>query len=269
MRRWNLWLAGAALTTLVFAVASAAQVRVEVPAASGQINVKFSERADEGQADRLRDLAARLKPISDQLDNLDQIDIVVIHSEREFERDLGGTAEGRQAAVSYVRGILFLSPLSWQRNPTDEALEYEMEEALVRYVTTRLAGGNRLPDWLVDGLVRVLTKRPAAPATAEGVAQRAPLLLAQFDADDPNVGYWAVRYLVEARGGLTAIRQLLRLTSQRPDTFVENLQLVYGVPVGELERDWRGWLERLVEEDKRRREGGVQEGPLIKEQNRD
>jgi hypothetical protein len=268
MRRWNVLLAGAALTTLVF-VPAAAQVRVEVPAASGQINVKFSERADEGQADRLRDLAARLKPIADQLENLDRIDIVIIHSEREFKRDLGGTGEGRLAAVSYVRGILFFSPLSWQRNPTDEALEYEMEEALVRYVANRMAGGNRLPDWLTDGLVRVLAKRPAAPATAELVAQRAPLLLAQFDADDPNVGYWAVRYLVEARGGLTAIRQLLRLTSQRPDTFVENLQLVYGVPVGELEGDWRGWLERLVEEDKRRREGGVQEGPLIKQQNRD
>jgi hypothetical protein len=50
---------------------------------------------------------------------------------------------------------------------------------------------------------------------------------------------------------------------------VENLQLVYGVSVGELERDWRNWLERVVEEEKRRREGGVREGPLIRDENPD
>lgn len=258
---------GAMLLLLGLPLAGAAQVRVEVPAARGQINVKFGEKSDEGQADRLRDLAARLKPISDQLDNLNQIDIVVVHNQRELEQRLGGEAHAQLSAVSYVHGILFLSPIAWERNPTDEAIEYELEEALVRYTTVRLVGGNRIPQWLEDGLVRVLARRPASPPTADLVARRAQLLLSQFRDDDPNVGYWAVKYLIDARGGLTPIRQLLRLTSQRPDSFVENLQLVYGVPVGELEADWRAWLDRVVEEDKRQREGGVKEGPLIKDQN--
>jgi len=105
-----------------------------------------------------------------------------------------------------------------------------------------------------------------APIAADA---RADLLLAQFEQQDPTVGHWAVRYLVDDRGGLTPLRQLLRLVSQRPDTFVENLQLVYGVSVGELERAWRAWLERLVAEDKRQREGGVREGPLIRDRDRD
>jgi hypothetical protein len=158
--------------------ALAAQVRVEVPAASGRINVKFTESSDEGQADRLMELATRLKPISDQLDNLSDIDMVIVHSQRELDQRLGGEAEGRLVGVSYVHGILFLSPISWERNPTDEALEHEMEEALVRYTATRMAGGNRMPDWLEEGLVRVLARRPAAPATAELVARQADLLLA-------------------------------------------------------------------------------------------
>lgn len=254
---------------LVLPLVMAAQVRVEVPAVSGRINVRFSESSDEGQADRLRELAARLKPISDQLDSLSDVDLVVVHSRRELEQRLGAGSEGRLVGISYVHGILFLSPVSWERNPTDDALEYEMEEALVRYAVTRMAGGNRVPDWLEEGLVRNLARRPSAPATAEEVARRADLLLAEYETTDPHVGFWAVRYLLDARGGLTFIRQLLRLTGQRPDTFVENLQLVYGVPVGELERDWRNWLERVVEEEKRRQEGGVREGPLIRDPNPD
>jgi hypothetical protein len=257
------------ILVVIVPLALAAQVRVQVPATSGRINVKFSEPSDEGQADRLRELAARLKPVSDQLDSLSDVDLVIVHSQRELDQRLGGSAEGRLVGISYVHGILFLSPISWERNPTDEALEHEMEEALVRYTVTRMAGGNRVPDWLEEGLVRVLARRPAAPATAELVARKADLLMAEFEAVDPTVGFWAVRYLLEARGGLTSIRQLLRLVSQRPDTFVENLQLVYGVSVGTLERDWRNWLERMVEEEKRRREGGVREGPLIRDENPD
>src|SRR3970282_270532 len=99
-----------------------------------------------------------------------------------------------------------------------------MEQALVRYAAVELAGGNPLPDWLESGLVSVLTRRPFAGATAEAAAQRAPLLLTRFEADDPAVGYWAVRYLVEVRGGLTSIRQLLRLMAQRPHRRGENLR---------------------------------------------
>jgi len=265
----NSWLIGTAIVVFLLPPGLAAQVRVEVPAASGRINVRFSESSDEGQADRLRELAARLKPISDQLDALSDIDLVVVHSRRELEQRLGADSEGRLVGISYVHGILFLSPVSWERNPTDDALEYEMEEALVRYTVARMAGGNRVPDWLEEGLVRTLARRPSAPATAEMVSRRAALLLAEFEAADPHIGFWAVRYLMDARGGLTSIRQLLRLAAQRPDTFVENLQLVYGVPVGELERDWRNWLERVVAEEKRRQEGGVREGPLIRDPNPD
>ena len=186
----------------------------------------------------------------------------MVRSPRELEQRLG--VEGALSGVSYVHGILFLSPLAWQVNPTDEALEQEMAVALVRYTITRLAGGNRIPEWLEDGLVSVLTRRPFSPASAEGIVRRAPLLLAQLDTDDPAVGYWAVRYFVEARGGLSELRQVLRLVAQRPDSFIENLQLATGVPVGELERDWRAWLGRQIDEERRKREGGVREGPLIR-----
>lgn len=253
------------LVLVLLATDLTGQVRVEVAAARGQINVTYTEPSDEGQAARLRDLAARLKPVADQVENLDRIDIVIVHSPRELAQRLGTEDERALSGVSYVHGILFLSPLTWQRTPTSEALEQEMKEALIRYAALHLAGGTPLPDWLEEGLVSILTQRPFAPATAELVTKRAELLLAEAVADDPAVGYWAVRYLVEARGGLTRLRQLLRLTAQRPDTFRENLQLVYGVRVGELERDWRRWLTQLLEEEKRRRKQGVREGPLVRD----
>lgn len=265
--RMRVWVGAGLLAAVALGVSG--QMRVELPAPSGRVNVTFTEPSDEGQADRLRDLAVRLKPIADQLERFDQIDVVVVHSQRELDQRLGPGQAGALTGVSYVHGILFLSPLTWQRNPTDEALDHEMQEALARYAVVRLAGGNRVPEWLEEGLVSVLTRRPVAPMTAEQVARRADLLLAQFEAADPAVGHWAVRYLIDERGGLTSLRQLLRLVSQRPDTFVENLQLVYGVSVGELERSWRAWLERLVAEDKRLREGGVREGPLIRDPNPD
>lgn len=264
--RTHLPAGGALLLGCVLANLSA-QIRVEVPAPSGRINITYTEPADEGQADRLRDLAVRLKPVADQLASLDQIDIVLVHSQRELDQRLG--REGALSGVSYVHGILFLSPLTWERNPTDEALEHEMREALVRYTVVRLAGGNHVPNWLEEGLVSVLTRRPVAPATAELVARRAPLLLTQFETQDPAVGHWAVRYLTEARGDLDSLRQLLSLIAQRPDTFIENLQLVFATSVGELERGWRDWLQQQVEEEKRRRQGGVREGPLIKDRDPD
>lgn len=263
MRRRHLlsaaFLAAAGAATLI------AQVRVEPAPTSGQIHVTYTEPSDQGQAERLRELAARLKPVADSLNDLDRIEIVIVHSQRELDQRLGTSATGALSGVSYVHGILFLSPVAWQRNPTQEALEHEMEDALVRYAALRLAGGNPLPDWLDQGLVSVLAKRPFAPASAEVVVQRGPLLLVQRQADDPAIGYWAVRYLVEARGGLTPLRQLLSLLAQRPDSFVENLQLVYGVPAGELERDWRRWLAEQIEADKKKREGGPREGPLVKD----
>ncbi len=254
----------AALITLwILPVALPAQVRVEVPPAA-KINVTYTEPADAGQADRLREVAARVKGPADQLDPLNEISLVIVHTQRELDQRLGSEAEGRLAGVSYVHGILFLSPNTWTRNPTGEAIDHEMQEALVRYNVLRLAGGNRIPFWLEDGLASLLGKRPFAPASAELVAQRGPLLLVRFEPDDPAVGYWAVRYLTEQRGGLTSVRQLLRLSAQRPDSFVENLQLTYGVSVGELEREWRKWLQALVDADKRQRETGVKEGPLVR-----
>ncbi len=242
----------------------AAQVRIETTPGA-RVNVTYTEPSDEAQAERLRELVARVKGAADQLEPLGDIPILIVHSPRELDQRIGPEAEGQLSAVSYVHGVLFVSPSSWTRNPTAEAMELEMRQALIRYNVLRLAGGNRVPFWLEDGLVSALTQRPFAVPTGEGVAQRAPLLLARYEPDAPEVGYWAVRYLVEERGGLTPVRQLLRLTAQRPDSFVENLQLTYGVPAGELERQWRGWLTNLVEADKRQRQTGVREGPLVKD----
>ena len=61
-------------------------------------------------------------------------------------------------------------------------------------------------------------------------------------------------------------KEITRLGAQRPDNFLENLRLVYGVPVGTLERDWRAWLRQVVEEAGKG-EGRVREGPLIKDRN--
>jgi hypothetical protein len=153
--------------------------------------------------------------------------------------------------------VLFLSPLTWPTNPTDDALEAEMEAAVVRHALLRLSGGHRLPAWLDAGLVSFLTHQQFAPTTANLVAQRAEMLLGEWDASDPAAGYWAVRYLVEERGGLENLQRVLRATAQRPDMFFNNMVLVYNTPVGQLERDWRGWLDAFVEEDRRQREGGV------------
>lgn len=240
-----------------------AQVRVEVPAPSGSVNVTFTDPADQGPAERLRDLVLRLKPLADQLHDVQHIELTLIRSQRELDLRLGSQRAGALSGVSYVHGILFLSPVNWQGNPTEEAIEHEVKQAMVRYAANRLAGGHQLPEWLEEGLVSVLTKRTFPSATAELVAGSAALLLAQRQADDPAAGYWAVRYLVEARGGLGPVRQLLRLVAQRPDNFLENLQLVYGAPVGTLESEWRSWLRNLVEEA-RKGEGRVRQGPVIK-----
>lgn len=237
-----------------------AQVREIVPAPSGEVNITFTHPDDQGQAERLRDMTFRVKPPADQLEKLEKINIVLLHSQRELDLRLGPDRAGALAGASYVHGILFLSPLSWEGNPTEEAIENELEEALVRYAILHLTGGYPLPAWLEQGLVDVLGNRPAPAVTARQVAQRADLLLTQSQLDLPVVGYWAVRYLMEERGGLVSIRQLLRLTAQRPDNFLENLQLVYGAPVGELEFQWRAWLERKAEEG----DEEVQRGPLIR-----
>ncbi len=241
-----------------------AQVRVEIPAPSGSVNVTYTDPAEQGQAERLRDLVLRVKPLADQLYDVEHIEVVIVRSQRELDLRLGPRRAGALAGISYVHGILFLSPLSWEGNPTEEALEHEMEQAVARYAANQLAGGHRLPAWLEEGLVSVLTRRSFPPTTADLVEGRAALLLAQSEESDPAVGYWAVRYLAEARGGLGLLRQLLRLVAQRPDNFLENLRLVYGVPVGTLERDWRAWLRQLVEEAGKG-EGRVREGPLIKQ----
>ncbi|MGH9788911.1 MAG: hypothetical protein ACRD4U_09450 [Candidatus Acidiferrales bacterium] len=255
---------GVALFLLFLPLTLTGQVSIQTTPGS-KISVSYTEPSDEPQAERLRELVARVKGAADQLDPLTEIPILIVHSPRELEQRIGPEGEGQLSAVSYVHGILFVSPTTWTRNPTEEALELEMRQALIRYNVLRLAGGNRVPFWLEDGLVSALTQRPFAVPTGEFVAQRAPLLLARFEPEPPEVGYWAVRYLVEARGGLTPVRQLLRLVAQRPGSFVENLQLVYAVPAGELEREWRGWLVNLVEADKRQRQTGVREGPLVKD----
>ena len=254
-------LPGLVLALVLCAPPLAAQLHVQA-SPPGRINVTWTEPADQGQAERLQEMAARLKPTSDQLEPLDLIEIQVVHTQRELDQRLGPGREGSLSGSSYVHGILFLSPPAWQRQPTTEALELELREAMVSYTVTRLAAGNRVPDWLAEGLVAYLTRRPVAPATAEIVVAHGPLLLTAAAADDFTPGYWAVRYLVEERGGIPPLRQLLRVTAQRPDTFVENLQLIYGVTAGELERAWRGWLEKILAEDKRKREGGVRVGPL-------
>lgn len=246
---------------LSVAVGAHAQVRVVEPAASGTVNVTWSHPEDEPQALRLRDLVFRVKPVSDALHPVEEVSVVIVHSQRELDLQLGPDRAGDLAGASYVRGILFLSPLSWLTSPTDEALESRMEEAMVRYAALNLAGGHRLPEWLDEGLVRYLTKQPFAPTTAAIVAARAEVLLSSWEADDPAIGFWAVRFLVEERGGLPAIQRLLRIMSMRPDTFRENMELVYSSSVGQLERDWRAWLNALVEEDRRQREGGVRRIP--------
>jgi hypothetical protein len=249
---------------LLAPLAVPAQVRFETTPGA-KISVTYTEVADEAQAERVRELVARVKGTADQLDPLTDIPILIVHTPRELDLRIGPESEGQLSAASYVHGVLFVSPGSWTRNPTAEAMELEMRQALIRYNVLRLAGGNRVPFWLEDGLVSALTQRPFAVPTGEFVAQRAPLLLARFEPDTPEVGYWAVRYLIEERGGLTPIRQLLRLMAQRPGSFIENLHLVYGVPAGELERQWRGWLTSVVEADKRQRQTGVREGPLVKD----
>lgn len=238
--------------------------QVAAPVTTGEIHVSYIEASDAGQATRLQEVAARVKATADRLDPLDRIEIVIVHSRREFDLRVAGKDAGEVAAASYLHGILFLSPVAWAGAASEETLEHEMRRAMIRYAALRLAGGNRLPAWLDQGLWSVLAERPFAPASAEPIVSRAPLLLTQWESDDPAVGYWAVRYLVEARGGLAPLRQLLRLVAHRPDTFVENLEGAYGVPVGELERDWRAWLARLVEEDKRKREDR-RDGPLVRD----
>lgn len=244
---------------IILAFCLAASSAAQEPAKG--IFVIYTEPGNEGQAERVRDIAARMKTFADQLEDVPRVEIHLVHSARELAQRAG---EDTSALVvpSYVhRGFFLLSPLAWQRNPTPEAIEHEVKVGLVRYAISYLAGGNYLPAWLEQGLLAYLTRESFAPLTAGLVAQRAQLLLTDFAAGDPAIGYWALRYLVEERGGLAAIKQLLRLVAQRPDLFVDNLQLVYGVPVGELEQDWRAWCQQIAEAEERKQRG-IQVGPL-------
>lgn len=252
---------------LLMTANAAAQVRMVEQPTSGTVNVTFTHPDDQAQAGRIRDLVFRIKPVADPLFAAEDINVELLHSQRELDLRLGPARAGQPSGASYVHGILFLSPLVWPPTPTDEALVHAMEEALVRYSVLQLTGGHHLPDWLERGLIEFLAKREHAVTTADLVAGRAELLLGERDADDPAVGYWAVRYLIEQRGGLPVIQRLLRMTAQRPDSFLGNLGLVYDTRLGQLERDWRAWLKALVAEDKRQREGGVRRGPLVPKDN--
>lgn len=243
------------------ALAATAQVRVVQPAASGKVNASYSHPDDAPMAERLTDLIFRVKPVSDALHNVRELDLVVVHTQRELDLQLGPGQSGAVAAASYVRGILFLSPLAWTRNPTDEALEAEMERAMIRYATLQLTGGHAIPEWLGDGLVAYLAKQQFPASTAALVGTRAEVLLASRGRQESAVGYWAVRFLIEERGSLAAIQRLLRIVSRRPDNFFENFELIYASPIGELERDWRDWLAARVEGDRIQREGGVRRRP--------
>ncbi len=226
------------------------------------IYVTFTEPSDEGQALRVRDIAARMKTFADQLENVPRVEIHLVHSPRELALRVGGETSAR-VVPSYVHGGFFLlSPVAWPGNPTQETIEHEVQEGLVRYAISYLAGGNRLPAWLDQGLLAYLTRQEFPPLTAGLVAQRAELLLGRWEPTEPTIGYWAVKYLVEERGGLAALRQLLRLMGQRPDVFVDNLQLAYGTPVGELERAWRAWCKALAEREEQKQKGGIQVGPI-------
>ncbi|MBI4461760.1 MAG: hypothetical protein HY653_02535 [Acidobacteria bacterium] len=243
--------------------AAAAGARAQESATG--IFVTFTDPADEGMAERVRDVAARMKTFADQLENVERVEIHLVHSPRELALRAGGETSAR-VVPSYVHsGFFLLSPLAWPGNPTQEAIEHEVQQGLVLYAIHYLAGGNRLPAWLEEGLLAHLTRQEFPAPTAGLVAQRAGLLLARFEPPEPAVGYWAVKYLVELRGGLGAIRQLLRLVAQRPDLFVDNLQLVYGTSVGELERAWRAWCQELAEQEEQRQKGGIQVGPLRRE----
>ncbi|MFQ5927453.1 MAG: hypothetical protein ACE5MH_08480 [Terriglobia bacterium] len=234
----------------------------QAPETASSVFVSFTEPADEGQSVRVRDVAARMKAFADQLEKVPRVEIHLVHSPRELALRVGAETSAR-VVPSYVHGGFFLlSPLAWRTNPTDEAIEHEVRQGLVLYAISYLAGGNSLPAWLEQGLLAHLTRRGFPAVTAGLVARRAELLLARFEMSEPAAGYWAVKYLVEERGGLASLRQLLRLVAQRPDLFVENLQLVYGTSVGELERAWRGWCQAIAEEEERRKKGGVQVGPL-------
>lgn len=245
------------ILVLCLSASSAAQ---EQELAKG-IFVTYTEPGDAGQAERIRDIAARMKTFADQLEDVPRVEIHLVHSARELAQRAGGETSAL-VVPSYVhRGFFLLSPLAWQRNPTPEAIEHEVKVGLVRHAISYLAGGNTLPAWLEQGLLAYLTHESFAPLTAGLVAQRAQLLLTDFAVADPAIGYWAVCYLVEERGGLAAIKQLLRLVAQRPDLFVDNLQLVYGIPVGELERGWRAWCEQIAQAEERKQRG-IQVGPL-------
>ena len=246
---------------LMHTLALTAQVRVVEPAPSGKVNVTYSHPDDKPMAERLRDLVFRVKPVSDALYNIRELDLIVVHTQREFDLQVGASVPGAVAEASYVRGILILSPLAWTRNPTDETLEAEVEQAVVRYATLQLTGGQSIPGWLSDGLVAYLAKQQFAPSTAALIADRTQVLLAVRGRQESAVGYWAVRFLVEERGGLAAIQRLLRMTARRPDNFIENFELIYAAPTGELERDWRDWLRANVERDRIQREGGVRRRP--------
>lgn len=244
---------------------AAPPARAQTPEPPRGIFVTFTDPTDEGQAARIQDIAAQMKSFADQLENVPRVEIHLVHSAGELALRAGGDTAMR-VVPSYVHsGFFLLSPLAWPGNPTPEAIEYEVQRGLVLYAITYLAGGNRLPAWLEQGLLAYLTRQEFPPLTARPVAQRAELWLPRFDTREEAAGYWAVKYLVEQRGGLAAIRQLLRLVAQRPDLFVENLQLVYAISVGELERSWRAWCEAIAAEEEKRQKGGVQVGPLRRE----
>ena len=232
------------------------------PESTPGIFVTFTDPADQGLSERVRDVAARMKTFADQLENVPRVEIYLVRSARELSLRAGSETAAR-VVPSYVHGGFFLlSPMVWPGNPTEEAIEHEVQQGLVLYAISAAAGGNRLPAWLEQGLLAYLTRQELPPLTAGQVAQRAGLLLTRFEVAEPAVGYWAVKYLVDDHGGLAPLRQLLRLVAQRPDLFVDNFQLVYGASVGELERGWRTWCQEIVEREEKRQKGGIQVGPL-------
>jgi len=76
-----------------------AQVRVEIPAPSGSVNVTYTDPAEQGQAERLRDLVLRVKPLADQLYDVEHIEVVIVRSQRELDLRLGPRRAGALAGI--------------------------------------------------------------------------------------------------------------------------------------------------------------------------
>jgi tetratricopeptide (TPR) repeat protein len=162
---------------------------------------------------------------------------IILYPEERFQEATGAHHWANGIFDGKIR--LPLASVDGRTRALERLLAHEYTHALVH-----LATRGRAPRWLHEGLAQYeegAVVLPGPPAKSEITLAELESLLQDGDLERARQGYQLALLVVRdliARGGLPALRELLsRLGQGEPEALA--LSRIYGVPLSELERQWK------------------------------